>query len=324
MRKILISRTDNIGDVVLTLPMVGLLKSLTDSEIYFLGKSYTIDILKLTKNIDHIINYDDFDKADDSKLIDFFQKNQIDTIIHVFPNKKVARCAKKAGVKIRVGTSHRLFHLWTCNQLLHFSRKKSNDHEAILNLNLLKKIVHSPELQLKDLPKYYGIENISQKKSEKLKMIFHTKSFGSAVDWPIEKYVELSKKLIAHYGERVEIYFSGTAKESPLISPFIETIVDNKNVYDMTGKFNLSQFVDFISHSDFLLACSTGPLHIASAVGINSLGLYSNHRPIHSGRWAPVGVNAHYIDSQDLNSEKPDIARISVDDVFKKIKTILK
>lgn len=324
MQRILISRTDNIGDVVLTLPMVGILKSLMKCEIHFLGKSYTTDILKLSKNIDKIVNYDDFDKEDDEKLITYLKQNQIDTIIHVFPNKKVARCAKKAGIKNRVGTSHRLFHLLYCNQLMHFSRKKSNLHEAILNLNLIKKLANVPELTISDLPQYYGIESQFQGNNEKRKIIFHTKSFGSAVDWPIDNYVELSKKLVAHYGDKLEIYFSGTAKESPLISPHIVSIVDNKTIYDMTGKFNLAEFVSFISKSDLLLACSTGPLHIASAVGIYSLGLYSTHRPIHSGRWAPVGKHANFIDSNDNDENKPDISKISVEDVFNKIVQLLK
>lgn len=324
MQKILISRTDNIGDVVLTLPMVGILKSLMKCEILFLGKSYTTDILKLCQHIDQVINYDNFDKEDDQKLIAFFEKNQIDTIVHVYPNKKVAKCAKKAGIKNRVGTSHRLFHLLNCNQLIHFSRKKSNLHEAILNLKLIEDMVDLPQIQLKDLHQYYGITSKLQGNKEKRKLIFHTRSFGSAIDWPIVNYVKLSKKLMTHYGDKLEIYFSGTAKESPLISPHISTIVDNKIVYDMTGKFNLAEFISFISQSDLLLACSTGPLHIASAVGIYSLGLYSTHRPIHSGRWAPVGKHANFIDSNDRDKIKPDISKISVEDVFNKIVQVLK
>jgi ADP-heptose:LPS heptosyltransferase len=48
----------------------------------------------------------------------------------------------------------------------------------------------------------------------------------------------------------------------------------------------------FISKADGLVAASTGPLHLAAALGIPALGIYPPIRPMHPGRWAPVGPNA--------------------------------
>ena len=51
--KILISRTDSIGDVILTLPMAGLIKkNYPDSVIFFLGRTYTKETIALSKHID--------------------------------------------------------------------------------------------------------------------------------------------------------------------------------------------------------------------------------------------------------------------------------
>jgi ADP-heptose:LPS heptosyltransferase len=41
-----------------------------------------------------------------------------------------------------------------------------------------------------------------------------------------------------------------------------------------------------------LVAASTGPLHLAAALGIYALGIYPPIRPMHPGRWAPVGEKA--------------------------------
>ena len=52
-----ISRTDSIGDVILTLPIVGYLKkSFPESKIIFFGKKYTEAILNLIPEIDEILN----------------------------------------------------------------------------------------------------------------------------------------------------------------------------------------------------------------------------------------------------------------------------
>jgi ADP-heptose:LPS heptosyltransferase len=66
-------------------------------------------------------------------------------------------------------------------------------------------------------------------------------------------------------------------------------------VEDVTGRFSLEEFVGFLGSVDGLVACSTGPLHIASALGKVAIGIYPPYRPIHPGRWRPLGVNAHVI-----------------------------
>lgn len=70
---------------------------------------------------------------------------------------------------------------------------------------------------------------------------------------------------------------------------------------------DLYQFVSFIRNADGLIASGTGPLHIAAASGINTLGLFPCVRPIHPGRWAPLGERAGYLesDSENLNSIMP-------------------
>ena len=55
----------------------------------------------------------------------------------------------------------------------------------------------------------------------------------------------------------------------------------------------MDEFISFINLCDVLVAASTGPLHIAAALGKKAIGLYSPRRPIHPGRWAPVGKDTH-------------------------------
>lgn len=56
-KKIIISRTDNIGDVVLTLPMAGTFKSkFPGSKIYFIGKTYTAPVIISSQFVDEFID----------------------------------------------------------------------------------------------------------------------------------------------------------------------------------------------------------------------------------------------------------------------------
>ena len=85
---------------------------------------------------------------------------------------------------------------------------------------------------------------------------------------------------------------SGTKEDGLLLVDFIK---ENPSVIDLTGKLDLNEFVSFIQLCDVLVAASTGPLHIAAALGKKAIGLFAPMRPIHPGRWAPIGKNAHYL-----------------------------
>ena len=114
MKRIIISRTDAIGDVILTLPMAGIIKQqIPDSHIIFFGKTYTEPVVNCSENVDEFINYDEYFKLDKPGRINFLKNVNADYIIHVFPRKEIAFSAKSAGIQERIGTSHRWYHYFT-------------------------------------------------------------------------------------------------------------------------------------------------------------------------------------------------------------------
>ena len=51
--------------------------------------------------------------------------------------------------------------------------------------------------------------------------------------------------------------------------------------------------MELIGACDAFVSASTGPLHLAAASGVRSIGLFSMRRPIFPARWAPIGRDAH-------------------------------
>ncbi|MDX2190464.1 MAG: glycosyltransferase family 9 protein [Bacteroidota bacterium] len=293
--KIIISRTDNLGDVILTLPLAGILKErIPNCEIYFLGKSYTKPIIDCCKYIDFFL-----DKADvitsKTKLNDI----KADAIIYVYPDKEIAKIAYNSGIKLRIGTGHRLFHLFYCNKLIFFSRRKSDLHESQLNLKLLKGLGLDIEMNTADVGKYYGFDKASISPStylnpDKFNLIIHPKSKGSAREWPLSYYQELIKNLDKN---KYNILVTGTEDEGIKMIKEIPDFFANE-VTNLCGKLSMKELIDIIAQSDALLACSTGPLHIAAAFGVHAIGIYPPMIPIHPGRWAPIGpkVKVFFLD----------------------------
>jgi len=139
--RIIVSRTDRIGDVVLTLPLCALLRSQLGADVVALGRAYTQPLLEASPHVDEVLDWDTVSDADPAAQRDFLRAARADAILHVFPRPDIARAALAARIPLRIGTSHRWFHWLTCNALEHFSRKRSALHEAQLNVRLAQRLL---------------------------------------------------------------------------------------------------------------------------------------------------------------------------------------
>lgn len=321
-KHILIARTDSIGDVVLTLPMCGWIKKhFPECRITFIGRNYTKAVIETSKFVDAFLNWDDAEKTSPREQIELLRSTGADTIIHVFPRKAIMWVAKRAGIPIRIATGRRLQTIMKCNKLVFFSRKKSDLHEAQLNMKLLQPLGIPTDVALIEIPSLYGFEKIAAANSVmkellntgKKNVILHPLSKGSAVEWGLPNFsalIELCKNDLVHF------FVSGTKVEGEKIRLILP--LQGENVTDISGMFSLAEFISFIASSDALVAASTGPLHIAAASGIQAIGLYSAKRPIHPGRWMPLGKKAEVLstDNHPLEGEKLDIAPSKVREVI--------
>ncbi len=319
---ILISRTDSIGDVVLTLPMAGIIKQfMPQSRILFLGRNYTKDVIGLSQHVDEFVSYDAILKLEVPEQMEAFKKLNATHIIHVFPVKEIAQLAKKAGIANRIGTTNRLWHWFTCNVRIKLSRKNSDLHEAQLNTKLLVPLGIVKDFSLEELALSYGFTKIPilEKNyaglidSSKTNIILHPKSKGSAREWGLDNFSTLISELdkTTH-----TIYISGTQQEGELVKSLL---AKHPEVIDLTGKLSLQQFIVFIDHCDVLIAASTGPLHIAAALGKKAIGLFAPMRPIHPGRWKPIGKQANYL---VLNKDCSDCRKTMDCHCIREIKTM--
>ena len=277
--------------MILTLPMAKAIKDqIPGAKVFFLGREYTRPVVDSCIYADGFIELNDFLKG--NFLID---NKPADAIVHVKPLNAVAKQAKKLKIKWRVGTTNRIFHWNTCNKLVKLSRKKSDLHEAQLNLKLLKPFGIRTDFSLEEISTLYGFEKIkplSKNYTEllddtKYNLILHPKSRGSAREWGLDNF-ELLISLLDK--TKYKIFISGTKEEKKEVQPLLDKVTNA--VTDITGEMSLPDFISFIAHCDGVVACSTGPLHIAAALGKDAWGIYAPLHSIRPQRWGPVGKNA--------------------------------
>lgn len=277
--------------------MAGVLKKyFPECKIIFLGRTYTKDVVSLSEHVTEFINYDEIEKLPISDKLEVIKKLNADIFLNVFPKKEIAYLAKRAGILYRVGTTNRIYHWFTCNKLIKLSRKKSALHESQLNLKLLQFLKINTKFIIPEIPQFYGFTHLPAITDEfknlvdkdKFNLILHPKSKGSAREWGIDNFERLIELLPK---DKFKIFISGTEQEGNLMPELLK----NKFVTDITGKLTLQQFIAFINLCDGLVAASTGPLHLAAALNKKAIGLFIPKRPMHPGRWSPIGRNANYL-----------------------------
>ncbi len=319
-KHIIVSRPDSIGDVMLTLPMCGLLKKhFPKAKISFLGKSYTQAVIEACAHVDTFLNWDEIEKQSTEHQVASLKNTGADVIIHVFPKKEIIWLAKKAGIRYRIATGGRWHTLTKCNKPVFFSRRKSDLHESQLNIKLLSPlgITAIPSTQVLNSlsgfkPNERSVFDFNRFQVRKPFVILHPLSKGSAVNWSLSQFETLAQLLLEN---GIHPIVTGTVAEGEKIRA-ASNLLQTTGIVDMTGKMSLEEFIHFIQQSSGLVAASTGPLHIASQLNKLCIGLYTPLRPMHAGRWAPIGEHAKVItapehpDSGELNISATEVLRL--------------
>lgn len=299
----LVSRTDAIGDVVLTLPVAGQLKQqFPGCRVVLVGRGYTAAVAAACPWVDEFLDVDELWPLPYAAQLAQVRAYRATAIIHVFPNRRLARLARLAGIPVRIGTRNRFFHWLTCNRLVALSRRHSPLHEAQLNLVLLAPIGYAPTPPLAAVAELVRLgpavelplglqELLNARQSGQLNLILHPRSRGSAREWGLANFGQLARQLHAA-GHRV--FITGTAAEGEELAKWLRENAAFLTA-DLTGQLALPTLIAFIAATDGLVAGSTGPLHLAAALGRHALGLYPPIRPMHPGRWGPLGPHAEYV-----------------------------
>lgn len=289
---VILSRPDALGDAVVTLTTAGWIKAhAPGTRIIVLCKEYARAVWKHSANVDAIITLEELRSGDPVKKL---ASLNADATVHVFPHREVAGWAKQAGIPLRIGTSHRWWHWTTCNKLVNFSRKRSLLHEALLNIKLLEPFGIPMPGSIAELVPHLGlIKPVPSEKvramlrADKRRLVLHP-LLGSGVGWGLANYATLMQALDP--GEW-QVIITGTKEEASRYRA--ELPMGLEHVTDAGGQLDLEELMMLIGSCDAMVAASTGPLHIAAALGLRTIGLFSMRRPIFPARWAPIGPDAH-------------------------------
>jgi lipopolysaccharide heptosyltransferase II len=289
--RILVVRPDRMGDVILSTPtLTALQQKFPDAEIGMMVAPYTRDVIDGHPDLDFIMIYDDNGKHQGFSGFFTLVKDLRDQTLARFyllhPRFRLALAAFLAGIPVRVGTSYRAYS-FLFNQPVKLHRRNSGKHEAELNLQMISSDYHMQNFDLKfHIPPWAEKRIHSLLAEHQIKspfVVLHPGSGGSARDWPWQRFAQLAH----HIGklQTVTVILTGSKNEKELIDK-IQNYCDYC-LYRLDGQLSIKELAALYNRAAGVVANSTGPLHLAVAVGTSVVGLYCSLPACHPNRWGP-------------------------------------
>ncbi len=339
-KRILILRTDRIGDVLLSTPVIKAVREkYPQAFIAMVVSPYAKDVVEGNLYLDEVIIYDKDGKHKSwERTIKFahnLEKKRFDLAIILHPTNRVHLLSFLAGIGKRVGYDRKLGFLLT-DRITH-TKERGEKHELEYNLDLLRylginvedKNIFMPikkesEEWVDDFFKQEGIRG-----SDKLLAINPAASCPSKI-WPFERFAEVADRLAQKNGFKI-LVVSGS-KDLLIAQNVIKNM--RSSVISLAGKTSVSQLASLLKRCSLFISNDSGPVHIASAVGTPVISIFGRkQKGLSPKRWGPVGQRDKFLHkdagcieclAHNCKKQFACLKAISVNDVVSCADSILK
>ncbi|WP_448587933.1 glycosyltransferase family 9 protein [Thermocrinis sp.] len=259
--KVLVWQTAFLGDVVLATSLLGTLTKRFE-KVGFVGRPFIKELLRGYK-----VELIPFNKG----LWESFKLSHIikdyDVVLSAHRSMRTALVLFFSGIPTRIGFdrselpflyTHRVPHRWGV-------------HEVERNAELLRPLGIEPEKEELN-PKLFVSEEEVKRAVDKFKLpenyvVFSPFSNFPLKEWHVDGWVELSSLL------REKVVVIGTKRDEDRAKVFKEGVIN------LVGKTDLRELMAVISKAKLVISCDSSPVHIANALGVPALTIYTATSP---------------------------------------------
>ncbi len=305
--RILLVRTDKIGDVVLTTPAIAALrKKFPDSKIVGLVAPVAAEVYRLNPHLSsHIV----LDPELYTGLLGFWRlvrrlrAEKFQAAVVFQTRRRVAFALLLAGIRTRIGPLSKWWSWLTYNKGRRQNRSAVEMHEADYNIQLLRPFGISvadtwertyltvDEEARREATRFFVEKGLSKRFKT---VAIHPGMAGSALNWPESHYIALGRQLLSRYN----IVITGGPGEAALVDRVFQGIARHQNYAPdqpgftrYVGEKGLAATVALLDQCDGIVAPSTGPMHLAVALGKRVVSIFPPIKVQSAVRWGPYGVS---------------------------------
>ncbi len=306
-KKILISNVGHLGDLLLSLKVVEVIKSKDpDVEIYFLCSSWSYDLIKKHPLIDGIVIYDPFFLSSSTNFFLKFVKSiylfikaflkirkiSIDTAFDLrasFPNTLIL---------LRLGGAKRVYGYGTvgfgflCDKTVEWQEGK---HEMEHYIDVIRCVYKTEDDEIKkQIDLSYLTKDVNEKKLfERLGVdpterfvVFHICSRDKRKMIDVEKWL----RLFDYASSKYKVVFTGSKNEFEYINKYFS---NKPNTLNLAGKISIGELVLLLKKAYFIISIDSFVGHIAGVLNLNSIIVFSGGVDVK--RFGPLGKNSYVL-----------------------------
>lgn len=303
--KILVVRTDRIGDVVLTTPVFKALRQAhPQAHISVLLKPSTVDLVQGNPYINELIVDDRLGRNQGVlgflRLARDIRQRHFDTVFVLHTKRRYNLACFFAGIPDRWGYKNNKLG-WLLTRPLKDTRHLSEKHEAEYCLDVLKAAgIGSAGLDLllpvqkeAELWAAGWLQAHGLKPGEMIAL--HPSASDSTKQWPVSSFSQLASALGRRYEFKTILIGAQETKAAAA-----EIVRSCPSVIDLTGQTSLAQMVALLRRCRLLVSNDSGPMHVGAAAGVGVIGLFLRNQPgINADRWRPLGPKAYMLANKD-------------------------
>lgn len=301
-RRILLVRTDRVGDVVLSTPAIASLRrAYPHAYVAMVTSPAARPAVENNPFLDEAIAFDK--KGPHKGLLGmwrfawFLRKKKFDVAIVLHPTRRAHLFVWLAGIPRRIGYRRKMGFLLT-DRLIH-DKQLGEKHEMEYVLDMLRQLGIEPSKARPVIdfgPQasawVSGLlerEGISQQESL---LAMHPAASCPSKMWPAERFAEVADTLAQKHGFTVVIV------AGPADSAVADAVVGRmrSKALNLAGKTSLMQLAALLARCRLFISNDSGPVHIASAVGTPVISIFGrNQKGLSPTRWGPVGPHDRFL-----------------------------
>jgi ADP-heptose:LPS heptosyltransferase len=312
--RVLINRTDAIGDSILTSPMAKVIKEkFPEAKITFLIANKSADLFKSHPDVDDYKIYHReapfYNKI--REVFKIFSEVNPDYYFYVGGGYLPNFIAWLTRVSFRGGLKSRWHTYFLLNKGVRQKRSMVTMHEMEYNLNLLvpmginysykDKAHYNPEINLSqdEIELNYNLFKkllIKENIESDHKLIFiHPGMSGHTLNWSSRNYARLILKMEYKFPGKFVYIISHTPSDHVFLQGLKEILNRKESeflkrrIFYFNGQLDgLRHYMCVLSRASLFVGPSTGTTHIAAVLGVPVVSIYSPIKIQSSLRWGPL------------------------------------
>ncbi len=275
LKKVLVIKLRDIGDNILCTPLINNLKHhLPETSISILTWSYSKAVFENNPHIDQL-----FDLAKNNpfkninKVLDQLNSSNFDLVISTHSGKTASNLLLKIKTKYRINNYYRgrnkSYNLIT-PESDYYRSSIERDLDCLRSLGL-ESFDKKTQLFLSDSEILSAKNNLIAKgvNPNKKKVLIHPTAAVPIREWPLIRFNQLIQKLNKNGG--IQPIVICTESEYLRVKPLLDDIPDLVIFYQIT----VHQMMAIINECDLVIDNDSSPSHIATALGIPTIVLFS-------------------------------------------------